>query len=125
MPPKASSGRYKKGQRSGANNGIAKLKNELQELREQVKFEREAATALRAKVTCLEAEMRTRETANKALQAEADAVRCEKGSWKQMLTQLTVEHRRECEKLRRERDKASSEARAAKSILCPPRGWSL
>jgi FtsZ-binding cell division protein ZapB len=132
MPPKLSSGRYKKGTRSGANNGIGKLKQENEALREQVKVARQAATAaqgqldtLRAKVTCLEIDKCSALAAHEALQAECAVLNNDKGLWHQRLTSQVIEHRRETEQLRRERDKASSEARAVKSVLCPPRGWRL
>ena len=130
MPPKVSSGRYKRGARSGANNGIAKLKQENQELREQVKIARQAATAahgqldvLRAKVTCLEIDKCAARAAHEALQAEWDVLNNDKGLWHQRLTSQVIEHKQEIDQLRGERDKATSEARAIKSVLRLPSSW--
>lgn len=125
MPPKVSSGRYKKGQRSGANNGIAKLKQELQGLREQVKVDRQAATAAHGQLDALRAKVSGVEAAYKALQAEKDVLIYDLAQWHKRMTQQGIEHRRETDQLRRERDKAISEARAVTSVLRPPRGWAL
>lgn len=131
MPPKTrTSGTYKKGQRTGANNGIAKLQTELQELREKVKIQHQGAAVyqvtldgMRANVTALQIENCNAQAAYKAQIEHRREAEQLKDALQQKMTQLIIEHRRETEQLRRERDKAISETRAARSVLLTPQSW--